>query len=1055
MMETRQAPRIHSFGGAGLELADCLFSWIEGRNREESNVHLMWDEDRALFTLSREPGSMDLTDEEFQDLLAFNIVGRWYAHPSPTQAGENRQICLRHIPLHRPGSRMEGYIFARVLQQPVFSPMRLGQSSHVTKNINFSALSGQNLSIIGPYIQNIGTGQLLNVMGNLVQGPIGHFRLKYVFGFGTLFLGVEYDRGTSVAWVVRRIRDWREVSRVSFRDESDVSCFPLTPGFLWVACYHPSSGRSIMEIRRGNAIIQDLDIVNYFAYPLSNGRFASFNSEISEILVWGQSNWTNNLVLERRIIIPDASRVETYCGYLHLKDRQGASHGKIDRLGRFVRATPGSNENEHIVFERFSQAFLAKEGDQWCLHFRQLNNVLISSHSLNTNQKPNLHLFSGSFLCLFHSNQIFIWSDSGLLLHKFPIAVAGAESCQFADNRQDTITVLLYNARSELLAAMALRFDDVPPEDISTVPSAANLSIHHGDVIEDACLTMQSILREIARKPDTPLQQYDVDAILTMVQPLPASERSNIFQMCCAISEQVPGVPLLVVDMIQYGKGWSTIHPYYKRLAEMIDNRQELAKMLRRIICALPSNYEQLVTNAALELIDAICPKLAPADRSWLKDIIAARPLEIRPTLVHDCASLLEALPPVFVQYVNLRESLRTVVDLEMDATARQNLLQYAQTWVQIYSEQLMKELSAAQKELIVSRIASLPEQEQSATLEICTPIFEEFSGEQRWTFLLEILDLPMDQRRAARNRMMEQRHLEVENVMGYSYIRILHAKREMLRILGISHTGPTSKVCAEELQKIQSHLLSYLPSIAPDDAKDLFERCLRRQRPALSDDSPEIVRKSWIELETKLDAKLTPSRRAFFCRIRADAPELANAWCTLNGSYVSNRDHSRPLMSSTDTATVGIAVMTWMLIEKHPNEQERQNMKYEYGWALAQDIDEEHNHRVCGHGHQVRFITILQGPDRYPTIIVDHTTLQQRFAAHLMELDKSLEGRDPVVDDFQRFLDNLLDDHMPRSEINWVLEELKRYCIITEWEFDASSLSVLGGSFTLENSFD
>ena len=248
----------------------------------------------------------------------------------------------------------------------------------------------------------------------------------------------------------------------------------------------------------------------------------------------------------------------------------------------------------------------------------------------------------------------------------------------------------------------------------------------------------------------------------------------------------------------------------------------------------------------------------------------------------------------------------------------------------------------------------------------------------------------------------MEQRYVAVENVMGYSDIRILRAGTEMLRILGISHAELTVEVRAQELQKIRTHLLSYLPNIPPTDAEDLLKRCLGIQRPLSSDISPEIVRQSWIELERKLDTNLAPSRRAFFGRIRADAPELANAWCTLNGTYDSRRDYSEPLMDSTDRATVEIAIMTWMLIEMHPNEHERQNMKYEYGWALAQDIDEEHNHRVCGHGHQVRFIASLQGPDRYPTIRVDLSTLQQRFTAHLMEFAKSLGNKDPVMDDFQ-----------------------------------------------------
>ncbi|KAG4427665.1 hypothetical protein IFR05_016853 [Cadophora sp. M221] len=571
---------------------------------------------------------------------------------------------------------------------------------------------------------------------------------------------------------------------------------------------------------------------------------------------------------------------------------------------------------------------------------------------------------------------------------------------------------------------------------------------------------MRSILEEVARKPDTPLQHYDVDAILMTIQPLPTSDRANIFQMCCAISEHVPGVPLLVVDLIQYEKGWSTIHPYYKRLTAIIDNRQELAKVLRQVIRALPLDYERLVETAELELVDAICTQLAPADRLWLKNIIVARPLEVRPTLIHNCASLLTTLPPVFVQNVNLREPLKTIVDSLMDATAQQSLSEYAQTWVQIHSQVPLQELPEFQQKLLVSRIASLPEQEKASTLEICRPIFEEFPA-QRWMFLLEILSLPMDERRARRNRLMEQRYVAVENVMGYSEIRILRAESEMLRILGISHTDLTSETRAQELQKIQDHLLSYL-NLSPVDAKDLLERCLQIQRP-LSGGwvssiagyiSPGTIRQSWIELETKLDAELPPSRRTFFCRIRADAPELANAWCTLNGTYDRNRDYSMPLMRSTDRDTVGIAIMTWMLIERHPNEQERQNMKYEYVWALAQDIDEEHNHRVCGHGHQTRFITLLQGQDRYPTITVDLATLQQRFTAHLMEFERNLGDKEPVIDDFQIFLDHLLDNNMSRNEINWVLEELERYCTLAEWEFDPSTLSIGGGRHTSGNSF-
>jgi hypothetical protein len=261
---------------------------------------------------------------------------------------------------------------------------------------------------------------------------------------------------------------------------------------------------------------------------------------------------------------------------------------------------------------------------------------------------------------------------------------------------------------------------------------------------------------------------------------------------------------------------------------------------------------------------------------------------------------------------------------------------------------------------------------------------------------------------------------------------------------------GSEAIECSQVLDSIEIYILSYFPGLACVEARQLLRdaTCISaKTNPSRRDARKRDTATS--RLAEEIRTKGHPSEPETLLSIRAEAPEIANAWRTLAGDHYA-QDMSEPL-KFTKAVHLGlahmgtIAAMVWKLIDTFPGRASDQNslspslilkeqaeMRFTFIMALAQSIDESNLQLVCSYGLSQRLCIALQGAARYPSIMVDFTSPPQRFTQVLQ--DFHAEHDDAIDESMVAQLQRVLCDGATERERSWYQAELVKYCALADW---------------------
>lgn len=358
--------------------------------------------------------------------------------------------------------------------------------------------------------------------------------------------------------------------------------------------------------------------------------------------------------------------------------------------------------------------------------------------------------------------------------------------------------------------------------------------------------------------------------------------------------------------------------------------------------------------------------------------------------------------------------------------------------------------LTAGHRAYVRGSLRRIFRSEQQTTAEIIRPMLERLRWSDARDGLDEVLRAPVSERVSRRNQFMRSRELpDIENVMrSRSIEQTERAIREIMKLA--QPEGSVAIECPEVLDSIEIYILSYFPGLACHKARQLLRdaTCIS----AKANPSRRDIRKRdavTSRLAEEIRTKGHPSEPETLLSIRAEAPEIANAWRTLAGDHYA-QDMSEPLKFTKamhlGLAHMGtIAAMVWTLIETFPERALHQNslspslipkeqaeMRFTFIMALAQSIDESNLQLVCSYGLSQRLCIALQGATRYPSIMVDFTSPPQRFTQILQ--DFHAEHDDGIDESMVAQLQRVLCDGATETERSWYQAELVKYCALADW---------------------
>jgi hypothetical protein len=543
-----------------------------------------------------------------------------------------------------------------------------------------------------------------------------------------------------------------------------------------------------------------------------------------------------------------------------------------------------------------------------------------------------------------------------------------------------SITGMTAAQRASLPAALAPLLEIGGDEDfvrdriLQVLPMAADVRASWIQMFVREAHQRAALRQAMLQLPNVAAMSASAAALVEVAGGCAAEHSEGVQQMCVAILGRVDAPELLVTQLLRHNERWANIAPLYNRLADVNFDSSMLSRQMWQLLNMQPAEREVFVTH------------------------IVAHTRRL--------ASLKDAL----------------------------NFPEYAR-------------LGPKQRDALLVRLGSLPDVDQLTLLELCRPLFERLALHAAIAGMNELIATPVAQRLAQRNAILgEHERVDTENVMNARTQQQVAAAINFMRTL-LPNGFPTYDARRDVIRDMQKHLLDYFTGESQAQlAQLLTAAAVLHAHP----NRASVSRAAVSALQAAFCTRVAQTERDALMRYRACAPEIANAWRTLSGGHLP-QDYSEALSVSRENLFAGtdmgdLAAMVWQLIgdfasyAKHNAlhtdasiAQEQSEMRYSFVMALAQSIDEEHNHRVCGVGLSQRLCLVLQGSMRYKEINLDLLTPAQRFTAKLRDFYGAVGEAEVSLAQLNRFLQDLCEG-ASSDEQQWYRAELGRYCDVAGW---------------------
>lgn len=258
----------------------------------------------------------------------------------------------------------------------------------------------------------------------------------------------------------------------------------------------------------------------------------------------------------------------------------------------------------------------------------------------------------------------------------------------------------------------------------------------------------------------------------------------------------------------------------------------------------------------------------------------------------------------------------------------------------------------------------------------------------------------------------------ELRNLKGITKSHFINqTKRAVRQVMRLAQPDPLVVIDRRRiLENIEEYIFSYFPGLTQKKAREVLldATCvsseIRRSRYVMQKRDAAVS-----QLTKEIRSKADSNELQTLLSIRAEAPEIANAWRALAGDQRC-QDHSRPLQSTRaihlGLVHIGTLVaMVWTLIDRFPEHassrkilapglifQKQADMRFKFLMALAQSVNESELQLVCSDSLGQRLCVILQGVMRYPSLKVDFTSPPQRFMQILQEFHDGCNNVDDTL---------------------------------------------------------
>lgn len=184
----------------------------------------------------------------------------------------------------------------------------------------------------------------------------------------------------------------------------------------------------------------------------------------------------------------------------------------------------------------------------------------------------------------------------------------------------------------------------------------------------------------------------------------------------------------------------------------------------------------------------------------------------------------------------------------------------------------------------LLTTLMGIRESDQLTVLEICRPMIERLPWQAAVDGLSEVIDAQRAERLNCRNAILSRyERADVENVMNTRMEAQVNSAVGAVRAM-LPEGFPTSETRSDAMKSIERHLFSYLSDKQEDEARDLLSAAtIMHHFPGR-----EKERDAAVAALTAAFSTIKPEgERNALMKLRADAPELANAWRTLSGDLL------------------------------------------------------------------------------------------------------------------------------------------------------------------------